>query len=172
MKHHKLVLLNSHSDGSADAICSMCGEQIRLSEWPPSQPIECAAMARIAQRQSAHQSTQPRPIDGAVVLRTITAWARAKRQAITMKSEFGKRVEKYLAARKRWDDAGRPIVAPDILSARMDACATCSHRIPGIPIGTCGLCGCNLRDKQEWATERCPDKRWGESKNENCNCGG
>lgn len=72
-------------------------------------------------------------------------------------------IERYLAERKRWVEAGKPLRHPDEISRIFKICQPCEYfNKTGKKSGECLICGCHLKEKSKilnkiaWATTHCP----------------
>ena len=72
---------------------------------------------------------------------------------------FAKAAAKYIKK-------GMPNVTPTEYKERLKACQRCEHRQEGTHTNSCGLCGCIIEIKAQWATNTCPDNpsKWPEVK--------
>lgn len=77
------------------------------------------------------------------------------------------RTKQYLAAKRKWKKAGRPVRSQGQMQTILEEkCKPCEHYIAtGRSSGRCGLCGCKLnltgkRNKLLWGTEKCPIGKW------------
>ena len=83
-------------------------------------------------------------------------------------------MKQYLAERKKWTDAGKPMRTPEKMKQLHDICKECPlfKKAGGWPkkYDQCGECGCNLHPEEEslnklaWATTHCPHPdgpKWG-----------
>jgi hypothetical protein len=77
----------------------------------------------------------------------------------------GGKVFRFLKARRRWQDAGKPL-RPEALTTLIyeTICGLCDEFNSS---GSCKICGCRLsRDRKAflnkiaWATEHCPIGKW------------
>lgn len=56
----------------------------------------------------------------------------------------------------RWFKKKRPTVPLPVYARRLSECSNCDLRAGE----TCTICGCHLKTKTHWATERCPVGYW------------
>jgi hypothetical protein len=73
----------------------------------------------------------------------------------------------YLAERKKWVAAGKPVRFTDEIKQLFARCKKCNHYTGE----SCDICGCFINESRKWnklawATTVCPDDppRWGASK--------
>lgn len=74
-----------------------------------------------------------------------------------------RRTTNYVKERAAWESAGRPLVPPEVRTARRAQCDSCKYHDP--VKDTCTACGCSLHktllgDKLGWATTFCPKGKW------------
>lgn len=149
---HQLVKQFDLPNGTVQAFCGLCGQQVILESWPPTVAIPCVAALQIDAMKAAAMRPPVRP------------WFWRVRLFVAL-------FHKWRAARKRWIEAGRPRPDATELAARKAACDSCPWR-RGAIVSQCGACGCFLRSKQKMKTEQCPQRKWGEEPCVNCNCNG
>lgn len=141
MIYHTLYKQFERPDGSIQAYCGRCGTQVVVAEWPSDAQIPCV----LGMQLEAMQSPTPAPV----------------RQHVWPWTQWLMLAQKYLAARRRWYEGGKPQPSAEELAVRKAACATCSFRVRGV-FDRCGKCGCFLSPKQKMKTETCPLRKWGE----------
>jgi len=54
--------------------------------------------------------------------------------------------------------AGMPTASKEEQQRRISLCLVCPHYLP--KNRACGLCGCFVNMKTQWADQTCPDNRW------------
>ena len=66
-----------------------------------------------------------------------------------------KRIGRFIKALTRYILYGQD-VTPDVQKYRYDICMNC-EKLKG---KTCGICGCFVKPKTRWSTEKCPIDKW------------
>ena len=77
------------------------------------------------------------------------------------------RAARFTAATARWIGAGAPLRSQAGREAALEICASCDKN----QNGWCAECGCWIRLKTAYATERCPLGKWGPERKEGRRCG-
>jgi len=72
-----------------------------------------------------------------------------KPSLLTKAISFGKAVVSHAAS-------GFAKVSDEVFEERMRICGEC----PNLNGDACKLCGCNLKIKARWATQKCPASKW------------